>query len=217
MRFTAKTLAAVCAATVANAQRFVEDLNAAGTAAGITTLDRVAMFCGQVTYESQRLSRLEENLNYTTPQRLMAVWPTRFPTVQSAIPYARNPRLLANKVYNGRMGNAHGSDDGWNYRGRGLKQLTGKDNYVWMSSDLGVNFVANPDLVATPQYAVLTAVRFYTRANGNGYADAGNYEGLTYAINGGLIGHEDGNDTGLDDRVELYEYAKQKLVELGLF
>ena len=75
--------------------------------------------------------------------------------------------------------------------------------------------MAQPDLVATPEYAARTAVRFWTRSNGNGYADSGDFRGLTYAINGGLIGYEDGNDTGLDDRVELFEYASAKLADLG--
>jgi putative chitinase len=215
MRFTAKTLAAVCASTVANAQKYVEELNAFGNAAGLTTANRVAMFCAQITYESMRLSRVEENLNYTTPQRLMAVWPSRFPNLPSAAPYVRNPRALANKVYNGRMGNVLGSDDGWNYRGRGLKQLTGKDNYTWMSDETGIDFVTAPDLVSEPHYAAMTAVHFWTRIDGNSFADAGDFRDLTIAINGGLIGYEDGNDTGLDDRVELYEYANAKLLALG--
>ncbi len=69
-----------------------------------------------------------ENLNYSA-ERLTKVWPSRFPTVASAEPFARNPRKLANKVYGGRMGNT-APDDGWRYRGRGLPQITGKENYT---------------------------------------------------------------------------------------
>ncbi|MFK0273629.1 chitinase [Ensifer sp. NPDC090286] len=68
-----------------------------------------------------------ENLSYTA-ERIAEVWPTRLPTIASAKPFARNPRKLANKVYGGRMGNT-APDDGWLYRGRGLPQITGKENY----------------------------------------------------------------------------------------
>lgn len=74
-----------------------------------------------------RFAPVEENLNYSA-KRLTQVWPTRFPTIAAAAPYANNPQKLANKVYGGRMGNT-GPEDGWRYRGRSLVQITGKDNY----------------------------------------------------------------------------------------
>jgi len=86
-----------------------------------------------------------ENLNYTSAARIRAVWPSRFPTAASAQPFVRNPKGLANKVYNGRMGNRLGSDDGWNFRGRGLPHLTGRDNYAKGSQVAGVDLVANPE------------------------------------------------------------------------
>lgn len=94
-----------------------------------------------------------ENLNYTTVARIRAVWPSRFPTDASAAPFVRNPRGLANHVYNGRMGNRTGTDDGWNFRGRGLPHLTGRDNYARASRVLGVDFVAQPDLALEPEHA----------------------------------------------------------------
>lgn len=209
MNLTPSQLATVCAATIANASKFSSFINEQTSKAEINTRERAAMFLAQVSYESMRLSRLEENLSYSAA-RLCAVWPSRFPTMESARPYAMNPKALANKVYGGRMGNDT-QDDGWKFRGRGLKQLTGHDNYRRHGVLLGVDFINNPALVATPVYAVATAVSFWNTAGGNGYADRGDYMGLTKAINGGLTGYEDGNTVGNDDRVEMLHYARSQL------
>lgn len=93
-----------------------------------------------------------ENLVYTTAERIRAVWPSRFPSIASALPFARNPVGLANKVYNGRMGNRMDSNDGWTFRGRGYVHLTGRDNYERASAKLGIN------LIKTPQAALLRNV-----------------------------------------------------------
>jgi putative chitinase len=98
-----------------------------------------------------------ESLNYTTPERIAAVWPSRF-TVATARPFVRNPRALANKVYNGRLGNRVGSDDGWTFRGRGLDQLTGRDNYRAASALVGADLVAHPDAILEPSLAVASLV-----------------------------------------------------------
>ena len=103
-------------------------LNAAMERFEINTPPRVAAFLAQVAHESGELARLVENLNYTAA-RLVAVWPTKFPTVEAAQPYERNPERLANRVYAKRLGNGDtASGDGWRFRGRGLIQLTGRNH-----------------------------------------------------------------------------------------
>lgn len=87
-----------------------------------------------------------ENLNYTSVARIRAVWPSRFPTDASARAFVRNPKALGNKVYNGRMGNASGSNDGFTYRGRGQVHLTGRENYARAGRELGLNLIGHPDL-----------------------------------------------------------------------
>lgn len=85
-----------------------------------------------------------ENLNYTTAERLRTVWPSYFPTTESAQPYVRQPEKLAEKVYGGRYGN-NAPGDGYKYRGRGFNGITFKDQYRFYSQKLGVDLVANPD------------------------------------------------------------------------
>ena len=84
--------------------------------------NRAAHLLGQAHHESGGFRRTREGLYYSTPERLMAVWPTRFKTVEDAMPYTKDPQKLANKVYNGRMGNAKDSNDGWLYAGKGFLQ-----------------------------------------------------------------------------------------------
>src|SRR6185295_15216545 len=95
-----------------------------------------------------------------TAGRMMQVWPSRFPTMAMAAPYAGNPRALANKDYNGRMGNAPGSDDGWKFRGRGAAQTTGREGYARLAKATGLDRVHFPDLMNDP-----------SRVDGYGVAD----------------------------------------------
>jgi len=149
---------------------------------------RIAEFVGQIAVESGRLSRLQENLNYTTPERLTQVWPSRFPDVASALPFVRNPEALANKVYQGRMGNVQ-PGDGWRFRGRGLKQLTGRDNYQAYQLAADVPVLVDPDKLLDPVWAADSAAWFWS-ANGCD-ALASDAEALTRRINGGLTGLRD--------------------------
>lgn len=91
-----------------------------------------------------RMAPIHENMSYSSAARLMQVWPSRFRSEADAAPYVRQPEKLANLVYGGRLGN-NLDGDGWRYRGRGLVQITGKDNYAKVGRLVGVDLVANPD------------------------------------------------------------------------
>ena len=155
----------------------------------INTPKRQAAFIGQCAHESNNFQTLEENLHYSAVA-LMRVWPSRFPDLDTAEKYANNPEKIANKVYAGRMGNTE-EGDGWKYHGRGLIQLTGKENYGNCGSNLGLDFIGNPDRVLDPEYAALSAGWFWNKKGLNTLADSQDYETMTKRINGGLIGLED--------------------------
>ncbi|MFN3370378.1 MAG: glycoside hydrolase family 19 protein [Sphingomonadaceae bacterium] len=151
----------------------------------IVSLARAAAFLAQCHVESGRFTRTEENLRYSSAERLVAVFPSRIPTVAAAQPFLRNPEGLANHVYGGRLGNGPpASGDGWRFRGRGLKQLTGRANYQRAAAGLGRPYLADPDLVAQAPDAALTAAWFWQQAGCNALADAGDIDRITRAING---------------------------------
>ncbi len=178
---------------------WVPALNEAFTRWGIVTPQQQAAFIGQCGHECGNFKVLEENLNYRA-ETLMRLWPKRFPTREIADQYARNPKKIANMVYANRMGNRdEASGDGWRFRGRGCIQLTGSTNYFHAGKALGIDLWADPDLVATPQYAALTAGWFWNTHKLNALADVSNWVALTKKINGGTI--------GLDDRVKHINHA----------
>lgn len=155
----------------------------------INTPKRQACFLGQTMHESGGYRLLRENLNYSA-RALMATWPSRFPDADVAEQYARQPEKIANKVYGGRMGNTE-DGDGAKYIGRGLIQLTGKDNYRAFGEAIGEDLVANPQLVEEPRYAALSAGWFWNKRGLNALADAMDIDTLTKRINGGNIGIQD--------------------------
>jgi putative chitinase len=167
---------------------WVPALNDTFTRFQIATPQQQAAFIGQCGHECGNFKILEENLNYKAAT-LMKLWAKRFPTQEIANAYAGNPKKIANMVYANRMGNRdEASGDGYRFRGRGCIQLTGYANYFHASQALGVDFGMNPDLVATPQYAALTAGWYWSTHKCNELAEASNWVGLTKAINGGTIG-----------------------------
>jgi putative chitinase len=156
----------------------------------------MTVWLGQVLHESGMLTHLEENLNYSA-QRLMTVWPKRFPTSEIASLYAHNPQALADKVYGGRMGNT-ATGSGYKYRGRGLLQVTGRDNYLGLSNATGLDFLTQPELLAEPKYALLSAITWWKN---NVHEDILNdSEAVTRKVNGGLV--------GLADRTRLTDLAE---------
>jgi putative chitinase len=155
----------------------------------INTPKRQACFIGQCMHESGGFKFLKENLNYSA-KALMATWPSRFPDADTAEKFARQPEMIANKVYSGRMGNTE-DGDGAKYIGRGLIQLTGKDNYRAFGEAIGEDLVANPQLVEQPRYAALSAGWFWNKRGLNALADAMDITTLTVRINGGKIGIDD--------------------------
>ena len=181
-------------------------LQAAALHWDVTTPRQVAMLIAQLAHESN-LVPVQENLNYRAA-RIAQVWPGRFPTVESALPFAFNPQALANKVYGERGGNT-GPDDGWRYSGKGMLQLTFLGNYALYQKRTGFPIVAQPELML--QYGVSSEVAgaFWQEHSLNAAAERGDVRAVTLAINGGLI--------GLDDREQLYQRARaSQSTRLGL-
>lgn len=141
-------------------------------------------FLGQVLHESMGLTKMEENLNYSA-HRLTKVWPSRFPNIAAASPYAGNPEKLANKVYGGRMGNK-APGDGWLFRGRGPIGLTGLANYAFVGDLIGQDLVGIPDLMTQPRYALEATVAWWEDRIPDSML--GDPEKVTNRVNGGLIG-----------------------------
>ena len=172
-------------------EKWLEPLNTVFEKYEINTPVRQAAFIGQCAHESANFKILEENLNYK-PEALMRVWPSRFPDLPTAMKYAHNPEMIANKVYGGRMGNGvEETGDGWKYHGRGLIQLTGKENYDNCGKAISVDLIGQPGLLVQPNYAALSAGWFWNKKGLNSLADANDIETMTKRINGGLIGLDD--------------------------
>ena len=169
--------------------KWLDPLNAACAKYDISTPVRQAFFIGQCAHESNNFKTLEENLHYSA-NGLMRTWPSRFPDINVAAVYANNPEKIANKVYAGRMGNTE-DGDGWKYHGRGLIQLTGRENYANCGSGLGVDLLGNPDWLLDPKYAALSAGWFWSKRGLNALADVKDCETMTKRINGGIIGLSD--------------------------
>ena len=155
----------------------------------INTPKRQACFIGQCMHESGGFKFLKENLNYSA-KALMATWPSRFPDMDTAEKYERQPEKIAGKVYNGRMGNTS-PEEAAAFIGRGLIQLTGKDNYMAFGEAIGEDLVSNPQLVEQPRYAALSAGWFWNKRGLNALADAMDVTTMTVRINGGRIGIDD--------------------------
>lgn len=167
---------------------------------------RMAMWLAQCGEESISFRKLSENLNYSAAA-LRANWPTHFPTDQIADRYARQPEKIANRAYANRMGNGpEESGDGWLFRGRGLLQITGRNNARACGKALKADLESEPDLLLQPSLAALSAGWYWSVRGLNAFADRGDVAGATKVINGG--------ERGLDERNRRYARAIDTL-ELG--
>ncbi|MCK6407756.1 glycoside hydrolase family 19 protein [Thauera sp.] len=199
-------------ATGANADKYLDTLNAVLAVHGIDSEARIAHFLAQVMHESGCLRLVQENLNYSA-EGLRNTFRKYFRTDAEAQAYARQPERIGSRVYGGRMGNGpESTGDGYRYRGRGLIQLTGKDNYRSFAQWVGADVVANPDWVAE-RYAVQSAVYFWEKNDLNALADIDDLSAITRRINGGLNGYEDRHALLLKARRTLAELAAAGTVE----
>lgn len=183
-----------------DAEVIADKLGRAAEKGGVNTPLRVAHLLGQLGHESGFMP-VQENLSYSA-KRMTEVWPNRFPTLNSAAPFAFDPRALANKTYGGRMGNT-GPEDGWNYRGRGMIQLTGKANYRTYGALTGFDLVGDPDLMLQFGVSAIAAVAYWNAHGCNRLADRNDVSAVTFAINGG--------QHGLHERALLTEKARRLL------
>ena len=168
----------------------------------INTPQRVAAFVAQCAHESGGFKVLKENLNYKAPS-LRKIFPKYFPDDATAAHYASLPNkqeAIANRIYANRMGNGpEDSGDGFRYCGRGLIQLTGKENYTWFAASLDIPVEEASEYLQTFEGAVQSACWFWETNNLNQWADKGDILTLTKRINGGTI--------GLEDRIKHYNHA----------
>jgi putative chitinase len=168
----------------------------------INTPQRIAAFLAQCAHESGGFTAIKENLNYRAPT-LRKLFSKYFPTDELAAQYASMPNkqeAIANRIYANRMGNGpEESGDGYRYCGRGLIQLTGKNNYSLFAESLEISVEDASEYLQTFEGAAQSACWFWESNNLNRFADVGDIKGLTKAINGGFI--------GLEDRIKHYQHA----------
>lgn len=167
----------------------------------INTPQRIAAFLAQTTHESGDFIWLQENLNYK-PETLMKLFGSHFPGgIAEATAYCKKPNkqeAIANRIYEKRMGNGpEASGDGWKHCGRGLIQVTGRDNYVWFAASLQITPDEASEYMQTFEGAAQSGCWFWETNNLNQYADNGDFVTMTKRINGGTI--------GMDDRTARYK------------
>jgi putative chitinase len=181
---------------------WVDPLNQTFAKFGIDNVDDQGAFIGQCSHECNHFKTLEENLNYR-PETLQKLFGHKFQP-DEINSYAHNAEKIANRIYANRMGNRdEASGDGWRFHGRGCIQLTGHDNYWYFGQAVGQDFISNPDIVAQPLYAAMSAGWFWQTHGCNQLAKAENWEGLTKRINGGTF--------GIEERIALTQHAIQVL------
>jgi len=188
-----------CVGNPPNAEHWYEALCEVLPDYDINTPSRMAAFLAQTAHESGGYRAIKENLNYKAAS-LRKVFPKYFPTDELANAYAQKPEMIANRVYGGRMGNGdEHSGEGYKYCGRGLIQLTGKDNYTRYAQATEQSLDEASEHLTTFEGCVQSAAWFWEANNLNQYADSGDILTMTKRINGGTL--------GLEDRQKHYTHA----------
>ena len=173
---------------------------------GVNTPLRLSHLCAQLLHESG-LKPIQENLNYSE-QGLLKTFKKYF-TAETAKKYARKPKDIANKVYANRMGNStESSGDGWKYSGKGLIQITGRDNYKALSKDTGIDYVSKPELLLNESDSVIAALWYWNKINGNKHADNDNLDAISDLINIGRMTPKVGDAIGYENRKEHLQETK---------
>lgn len=181
----------------------------------INTPNRIAAFFGNIIHECNYFKSLSENLNYSA-EGLARTWPNRYSSTgkhggapnAKAKSIARNPKAIANHCYANRMGNgSESSGDGWNYRGRGPIQVTGKTNYQNLQRRSGLDCINNPDILSTPEGGAISSCDYWKACNINKYADKGDFDGTADLINLGRKTARIGDAIGYADRKKVYDKA----------
>jgi putative chitinase len=206
METTRMTAAVAAVAPQADLRRWVPPLKAGMARWAVNTPRRAALFLGQVAVESEGFRRTKEDLSYSA-ERMCEVWPSHFPAIADALPFAFRPRALACRIYANRLGNGpEESGDGWTFIGRGLIQLTGRGNYEEFARAVGKTPEAAATYLETCEGASESAAWFFQRAGLDALADADpwNLREATRRINGGEL--------GLKERTELALRALKELV-----
>jgi len=212
MILTAQQLQSSTGCTKDRAILFLPFLQGAMKAYGITTPRRIAGFLSQIAHESGRLETLEESLNYSS-DALIKIFGRHRISEADARKYGRahgqkaNQEAIANLLYGGEWGRKNlgnfVSGDGYRFRGRGLKQLTGRSNYDKCGAAIGEDLLSYPDRLLLPVNAALSAGWFWSSHGLNAVADQGDVRQMTKIINGGAI--------GLPERTALYGKALEVL------
>jgi putative chitinase len=204
--FTAEGLGKILATMfpqTPNVARFGAPLVKVAERFAINTPARMAAFLAQTGHESGGYRALTENLNYSA-DGLLRIFPKYFPNRALAEAYARQPQRIASRVYGGRMGNGpEATGEGWKFRGRGVIQLTGRQNVTAFAADMKMTVDEAVAYLETEEGAVMSAGWFWGRSNLNQWVDRDDFITLTRRINGGTI--------GLEDRQQKWAKAKKLL------
>jgi putative chitinase len=208
MQLTTSIIAAGCGASILRSAQWVQPLQAACDKYQINTPLRAAAFLATYGIESARLTALTENLNYSA-EGLLATFPKYF-TAEQAQEYAHKPPMIANRAYANRNGNGdEASGDGWLFRGRAMG-ITGRRNYLLCGIGIELDLTTTPSLLEQPSDAAMASAWWWSNRNLNALADAGNFLGVSRAVNLGSAASK-AMPNGYSERLALYTAAKQAL------